>query len=105
MSLDYAKPLNCVVNILTFADCIISYEIIDELVGITSGLPCQVLFAEQAGEQIINEETIMNLQYAMTESFVDFPKQFCFNSKITIACSKKEIKFRVPDSLRYFLYE
>lgn len=42
-----------------------------------------------------------NFEFNMIESFVEYPRQFCFNSKVTIACSKKNIKLRVPENLQH----
>lgn len=44
MALKYAKPLNCVVNVLTFEDCCIGYDQLDQLVEFTGGIPCQIEF-------------------------------------------------------------
>ena len=41
---EYGKKYNCVINVITFEDCVIGYDVIDQAVGITGGLPCQIVF-------------------------------------------------------------
>ena len=49
MALEHAIPLNCMINLITFEDCTISFDIIDRMMMLTSGLPCQVTFLEKNG--------------------------------------------------------
>ena len=79
-------------NIITFEDCLIGYEIIDQLVGITGGLPCQIVFESYKGENIISDHTMMTLSFSLVENFIGVMKQFGYKTKLAIKCSNPLIK-------------
>jgi hypothetical protein len=43
---EYAVKSNCVVNIISFEDCAIGYDVIDEVVKRTGGVPYSIGFTE-----------------------------------------------------------
>lgn len=92
LALQYAKPLNCVVNVLTFEDCCIGYDILDRLVSITGGIPCQIEFNEQGGQKIVKQETFSNLSFKMVTAFCEYAKNLCYETKTIICCNNEKIK-------------
>ena len=75
-------------NIITFEDCTIGYDIIDEVVGGTGGLPCQIMFHSFKGEKkLITEETINTLNFSLVEDFIGAIKQMANKAKLFIGCS------------------
>ena len=45
MALDYAIPYSCVVNVIGFEDCAISYDVIDQVVNKSGGIPYNIGFS------------------------------------------------------------
>lgn len=55
LAINYAKPNNCVIDFMTFEDCSIGYDILDQMVGITGGMATFVTFSEVAGQKIVTD--------------------------------------------------
>lgn len=53
LALDYAIPNSCVVNVIGFEDCAISYDVIDQLVSKTGGIPYNISFSLNKGEKTV----------------------------------------------------
>ena len=47
LALDYAIPYSCVVNVIGFEDCAISYDVIDQIVSKSGGIPYNISFATE----------------------------------------------------------
>lgn len=95
---------NSVVNIISFEDCSIGYDVIDEIVKWTGGVPYSIGFKENAQkEKMVTVETIVFLNFEMTTGFCESTKQFCFDNKMVIKASHPDVKIRVPEELQLFL--
>ena len=60
---NYAVKSNCVVNIISFEDCSIGYDVIDEVIKTTGGVPYSIGFKEDNKEKIVEDNTINFLNF------------------------------------------
>ena len=84
------------VNIISFEDCSIGYDVIDEIIKRTGGVPYSIEFTEDNKEKIVTSETVSYLNFEMTTGFCESTKQFCFDNKLAIKSSHPNIKIKVP---------
>lgn len=56
----YAIKSNCVVNVISFDDCAISYDVIDEVIKRTGGVPYSIGFIEQNKQKVVDEKETIN---------------------------------------------
>lgn len=84
------------VNIISFEDCSIGYDVIDEIVKRTGGVPYSIELKEHEKERVVNNDTISYLNFEMVTGFCESTKQFCFDNKLVVKCSNPDIKIRVP---------
>ena len=61
-------------NVIGFEDSAIGYEVIDEVVKRTNGLPYQVGLVKEKDEKIVNTETISHLNFEMITGFSESTK-------------------------------
>jgi hypothetical protein len=58
-----------VVNIISFEDCSIGYDVIDEIVKRTGGVPYCIGLKEEGNEKIVDYDTINFLNFEMMTGF------------------------------------
>jgi hypothetical protein len=92
-----------VVNIISFEDCSIGYDVIDEIIKWTGGVPYSIGFKEENKEKMVDNDTIAFLNFEMTTGFCESTKQFCFDNKLAIKISNPNIKIRISEELQMFL--
>ena len=73
---------------------------IDQLVGISGGLPCQIGFETYKGESIISDSTMSMLSFALADNFIGAMKQFGYKTRLAITCSNPNIKLTIPNELK-----
>ena len=100
MAENYAIPFGCIVNVISFEDCAIGYDIIDQLVSKTGGLPYNISFSDINKEKVATNETIDFLKLEMVDAFCDSTKQFCYGTKISIQTSNTKIKIHSPSEYK-----
>ncbi len=93
----YALKNNTVVNLISFEDDAVGYEVIDELVSRTYGVPFPITFSKIAGEHVFTQETVDTIEFEMMTGFLDCSKQFCFNSSFGIKIDHPSLKIVLPD--------
>jgi hypothetical protein len=86
-----------VVNIISFDDCTIGYDVIDEIIKRTGGVPYSIEFKELNKEKMVTLETINFLNFEMTTGFCESTKQFCFDNKLAVKISHPSIRIKVPE--------
>lgn len=94
---------NCVVNIISFEDCAIGYDVIDEVIKWTGGVPYSIGFTEEGKERVVTSETINFLNFEMTTGFCESTKQFCFDNKLAVKADHPAITIRVPPEMELYL--
>ena len=97
--MNFAIKSNCVVNIISFEDCTIGYDVIDEVIKRTGGVPYSIGLKEDGKEKIVADETINFLNFEMMTGFCESTKQFCFDNKMAVKISTPKMTMKIPNDL------
>ena len=105
MALDYAIPYSCVVSVIGFEDCAISYDVIDQVVSKSGGIPYNIGFSMENNEKTVVKNTIQDLNFEMISGFCLGTKQFFYETKIGVRASNKKVKISCEEYKKFIKYQ